>query len=252
MRGLSHDAAALWLVRVARNGGHAGSPWYLATFKDIPGGQVLGPTFDYTHRLLDTALAENTKLEAPAAAEASSESMPRVTDLLGVDHLIERSPVAAPDQPAEDLTREPLEFPASRECACKISLAVMKASCWRLAIRRSAVMAAPIPSLVKFVLARSRSSSSPEEVGFAVPLGRITVTECQMINQFKGSATEPPRFTRGYGLTFGHSERKAMSVALVDRALPRANSMRISRRRRRMRNSCAHSDNVQAEVLSSI
>ena len=24
-----------------------------ATFKDLPGGQVLGPTFDYTHRLLD-------------------------------------------------------------------------------------------------------------------------------------------------------------------------------------------------------
>src|SRR6201999_3883590 len=28
-----------------------------AAFKDLPGGQVLGPTFDYTHRLLDPALA---------------------------------------------------------------------------------------------------------------------------------------------------------------------------------------------------
>src|SRR5579871_6901286 len=28
-----------------------------AVFKDVPGGQVLGPTFDYTHRLLDFALA---------------------------------------------------------------------------------------------------------------------------------------------------------------------------------------------------
>ncbi|HMB13422.1 MAG TPA: carbon-phosphorus lyase complex subunit PhnI, partial [Roseovarius sp.] len=28
-----------------------------ATFKDAPGGQVLGPTFDYTHRLLDFKLA---------------------------------------------------------------------------------------------------------------------------------------------------------------------------------------------------
>ena len=27
-----------------------------ATFKDLPGGQMLGPTFDYTHRLLDFAL----------------------------------------------------------------------------------------------------------------------------------------------------------------------------------------------------
>src|SRR6202008_1919729 len=35
-----------------------------AAFKDLPGGQVLGPTFDYTHRLLDPTLAECG--EAPA------------------------------------------------------------------------------------------------------------------------------------------------------------------------------------------
>ena len=58
-----------------------------------------------------------------------------------------------------------------------------------------------------------------EEVGFAVPLGRIALTECQMVNQFKGSASEAPRFTRGYGLAFGESERKAMAMALVDRSL---------------------------------
>jgi alpha-D-ribose 1-methylphosphonate 5-triphosphate synthase subunit PhnI len=40
-----------------------------------------------------------------------------------------------------------------------------------------------------------------------------------MVNQFKGSRTVPPQFTRGYGLTFGHGERKAMAMALVDRAM---------------------------------
>ncbi len=57
------------------------------------------------------------------------------------------------------------------------------------------------------------------ELGFAVSLGEIRVTECQMVNQFKGSAKAPPQFTRGYGLVFGQSERKAMSMSLVDRAL---------------------------------
>jgi alpha-D-ribose 1-methylphosphonate 5-triphosphate synthase subunit PhnI len=57
------------------------------------------------------------------------------------------------------------------------------------------------------------------ELDFPVPLGRITVTECQMVNQFKGSAEVPPQFTRGYGLVFGHAERKAMAMALCDRAL---------------------------------
>ena len=32
-----------------------------------------------------------------------------------------------------------------------------------------------------------------------------------MVNQFAGSTTEPPQFTRGYGLAFGHAERKAMA-----------------------------------------
>src|SRR5690242_6608574 len=58
-----------------------------------------------------------------------------------------------------------------------------------------------------------------EDVDFAVPLGSIELTECQMVNQFKGSTTEAPCFTRGYGLAFGQSERKTMSMALVDRAL---------------------------------
>jgi alpha-D-ribose 1-methylphosphonate 5-triphosphate synthase subunit PhnI len=40
-----------------------------------------------------------------------------------------------------------------------------------------------------------------------------------MINQFGGSGEAPPAFTQGYGLAFGHSERKAMAMALVDRAL---------------------------------
>lgn len=57
------------------------------------------------------------------------------------------------------------------------------------------------------------------EIGHEVPIGRIEVTECQMLNQFLGSAEKPPQFTRGYGLSFGLAERKAMSMALVDRAL---------------------------------
>ena len=59
----------------------------------------------------------------------------------------------------------------------------------------------------------------PEELGFAIEIGEITVTECEMVNQFAGSKEAPPQFTRGYGLVFGHQDRKAMSMALVDRAL---------------------------------
>jgi alpha-D-ribose 1-methylphosphonate 5-triphosphate synthase subunit PhnI len=59
----------------------------------------------------------------------------------------------------------------------------------------------------------------PEELGFAIDIGEITLTECTMLSGFSGSATKAPQYTRGYGLTFGHCERKSMSMAIVDRAL---------------------------------
>ena len=52
----------------------------------------------------------------------------------------------------------------------------------------------------------------PEELGFAIEIGSITLTECQMINQFHGGNGVPPQFTRGYGLSMGEGERKANVV----------------------------------------
>ncbi len=87
----------------------------------------------------------------------------------------------------------------------------------------------------------------PEELGFAIEIGEIEVTECDMVNQFAGSHDVPPQFTRGYGLAFGHAERKAMAMALVDRAAAgRRTRARPRRRPRRTRSSCwPHSDNVE-------
>ena len=60
-----------------------------ATYKDLPGGQLLGPTFDYTHRLLDPGLAEEGVPAEPERREPDEEAMPRVSDLLASEGLIE-------------------------------------------------------------------------------------------------------------------------------------------------------------------
>ncbi len=191
-----------------------------AAFKDLPGGQVLGPTFDYTHRLLDSALADGATVEEPATAEADFETatMPRVTDLLAGDDLIE--PLApGDDQPVGDLTREPLTFPAGRDLRLQNLARGDEGFLLALGYSTQRGYGRTHPFAGEIRLGEVDLEFFAEDVGFAVPLGRVTVTECQMINQFKGSATEPPRFTRGYGLSFGQSERKVMSMALVDRAL---------------------------------
>src|SRR3954466_12001958 len=73
-----------------------------STFKDIPGGQVLGPTFDYTHRLLDPQLAEGFSPESPSMGEAARAATPPVTDILGRDGLRRPSRVADADAPVGD------------------------------------------------------------------------------------------------------------------------------------------------------
>src|SRR5262249_22138329 len=88
-----------------------------ATFKDLPGGQVLGSTYDYTQRLFDFGLA-GPETEAPSAPVAVNElepQMPRVTDILGAEGLLEPEIATHGDPRPFDLTRDPVEFPAARD-----------------------------------------------------------------------------------------------------------------------------------------
>src|SRR6201984_339507 len=190
-----------------------------STFKDIPGGQILGPTFDYTHRLLDPQLAEGFVPEAPATAGSERSATPRVTDILGRDGLIEPSPKAEDDQPVGDLTREPLSFPADRDLRLQNLARADEGFLLALgySTQRGYGRTHPFAGEIRF--GDVEVEFFAEELGFVVPLGGIEVPECQMVNQFTGTANEPPRFTRGYGLTFGQGERKAIAMALVDRAL---------------------------------
>ena len=49
-----------------------------ATFKDAPGGQILGPTFDYTHRLLDFKLAAEGEVPDAPRREAEPAEVPHI------------------------------------------------------------------------------------------------------------------------------------------------------------------------------
>lgn len=187
-----------------------------ATFKDVPGGQQLGATFDYTHRLLaDT-------LETPEVPNEDREdvAMPRITDLLGVDALIE--PEHAEDwtdpEPA-DLTREPTVFPMSRPERLQALTRGDEGFLLALGYSTQRGFGRTHPFAGEVLVGEVEVEFEAPELGFSIPIGRIEVTECQMVNQFVGTAERPPQFTRGYGLVFGRAERKAMSMSLVDRAL---------------------------------
>ncbi len=189
-----------------------------ATYKDLPGGQVLGPTFDYTHRLLDFALAaEGAPPAAAPEAETPVASTPRVTELLAREGLMQRESDAA-GEPG-DLTRQPLTFPAPRDVRLQNLARGDEGFVLALGYSTQRGYGGNHPFVGEIRVGHVAVEFTPPELGFAIDIGEIGITECQMVNQFKGSRTEPPQFTRGYGLVFGHGERRAMSMALVDRAL---------------------------------
>ena len=224
-----------------------------ATFKDLPGGQVLGSTFDYMHRLVDFTLMDpDTKPDDADTqpVEPGDENMPRVLDeLLDNEGLIQREAGAENDQdpPVGDLTRTPLEFPADRDVRLQ-NLArgdegfilALGYSTQRGYARNHAFVGEIRVGSVSVVI-------EPEELGFAVDIGDLDITECETVNQFQGSKTEPPQFTRGYGFTFGQNERKAISMALVDRAL-RARELgeEVVAPAQDEEFVLSHSDNIQA------
>jgi len=225
-----------------------------ATFKDIPGGQLLGPTYDYSHRLLDFSLlaeaepetgtdqpcshsefAEREAISAsvPGVAPSTRPDMgeavavedhcPRILELLNQEGLIEAPEETeaagySVDTPA-DLTRDPLTYPADR--AMRLQSLARGDEGYLLALGYSTQRGygRNHPFAGEIRQGTAELIVCPEELGFEIVIGDIAITECEMINQFVGSNSKAPEFTRGYGLVFGGNERKALSMALVDRAL---------------------------------
>lgn len=196
-----------------------------ATFKDLPGGQVLGPTYDYTQRLLDFSLlaisepSSTSDDPGPRAQLEDEHFSPRVIDLLNREGLIETHQATQDDPTPFDLTRQPVRFPADRSTRLQNLARGDEGFLLAMAYSTQRGYANSHPFVGEIRLGSVEIALIPEELGFAISIGDIEITECQMINQFAGSKTEPPQFTRGYGLAFGHSERKAMAMSLVDRAL---------------------------------
>lgn len=253
-----------------------------ATYKDLPGGQLLGPTFDYTHRLLDFTLqaegeapvSRGQNHEQPSAAGTSTEAarantdaavgvdipdlsqysdsanpdataFPRVLDMLAREGLMREE--ADLEAPVPDITREPLDFPSNRMQRLQALARGDEGFLLALGYSTQRGYGRNHPFAGEIRIGFTEVWLEPEELDFAVPVGDIEITECEMINQFIGSKDQPAQFTRGYGLAFGYNERKVMGMALVDRALCAAQyDEEITSPAQREEFVLMHCDNVEA------
>lgn len=172
-----------------------------AVYKDIPGGQLLGPTYDYTHRLLDFTLLANGEAPTLTTADSEQQPSPHVFSLLARQGLakFEEDSGAQPD----DITRTPPVYPCSRSSRLQQLMRGDEGYLLALAYSTQRGYGRNHPFAGEIRSGYIDVSIVPEELGFAVNVGELLMTECEMVNGFIDPPDEPPHFTRGYGLVFG-------------------------------------------------
>ena len=191
-----------------------------AAFKDIPGGQILGPSLDYSHRLLTTGVLQGHPFE-PAAVEPAATPAPARQPSLAAWQKAQglvadppRAEVAPDDIP--DLTREPLLFPAARAHTLQ-SLARADTG-GMLALGYSAMRgygnAHPTVNELRLAEAEVRVRH-PRGTEFSA--GRVKVSQAEVISKGKSGLLE-----LGFCATLGWNEVKVISGATLDLNAPGA------------------------------
>lgn len=200
-----------------------------AAFKDIPGGQILGPTYDYSHRLLDFSLLETPTIQNAAAqteedfTDLSGEDIRcgRVTDLLRAENLL----VEQPEDNTEpfDVTSNLLTFPAPRSARLQTFARSDAGFLGGVAYSSMRGYGAVHPTVselrcgyvevcVPYVLDETES----------LCVGEILVTEVEaLVPSHTETDEEFDKMTLagGYGLIFGRNENKAIAMSIADASL---------------------------------
>ncbi len=206
-----------------------------AAFKEIPGGQVLGPTSDYLLRLLDFELLNE---DAPRRNEALRrlwtevgepeplpESFPKVVEILRREGLLAETPrTAGGAAGAEliDLTREALTFPAPRPASLQAMARAETGGLLALAYSNMRGFGMVHPTVGELRVGWLPVRVTNPYAGEPELIGEVKVTEAEIISDCRTAGSDGVKFTLGYGLCLGHNETKAISMAVLDRSIQTA------------------------------
>ncbi|WP_036718872.1 carbon-phosphorus lyase complex subunit PhnI [Paenibacillus harenae] len=208
-----------------------------ASFKDIPGGQILGATTDFIHRLIDFDLMDETEEDAKQwlhAFECQVEEegpdktdlnkLPKVLDYLRAEGLI--SECQEDDEEPEDVTRTSLNFPASRSERLQVLTRGQTGAVTAFAyavIRGYGQLHPTVGELrigdLPVCIDNPIGDSDPDDAYY---IGEIKVTEVEMLIPVtieKEHGRKEIEFDIGYGICYGQNETKAIAMGILDNSL---------------------------------
>ncbi len=216
-----------------------------ATFKDVPGGQLLGPTRDYQLKLLNTLLADESsedmreylaqleeKLANQTRPEKPSGYFPKVATSMRAQGILAPAQTSPEAEPA-DITRKAISFPASRSARLQTMARGDVGSLLALAYSSVRGYGDAHPTLGELRVGYLPVEVAHPLTGEAVEIGEILATECEMVSRVTsdpaGSTADDslPKFGLGYGFSFGHLEVKAISMAILDRVISSAQELGV-------------------------
>ena len=242
MRAYRSTLERLYTSRVVDTDGMRAGRRISAAFKDIEGGQILGATRDYSHRLIEFELADETvsdarerareiraRLSAPADADAAAllDRVPRVLTYLRSIDMVRDWPV--------DITKTPLSFPAPRSVilqALSRGLTQAVVAIGYAAIRGFGLSHPTVGELRRGTVAieiDAPGASGDAAAEDAYYLGSIPVTEVESLivsDEEDGDGGHRSALDVGYGLVMGDDESKAIAMSVLDHSL-RADDVRF-------------------------
>lgn len=204
-----------------------------SAFREIPGGQILGPSRDYTQRLLETRIAvedcESVRsfldsIEALAGKHPNGLSdelslVGKVADLLKKEGLME-AVHEDEDKQVVDITRHALQFPAKRSAALQTLARGETGAIMALAYSAMRGQGGDHPTIGELRFGKVKLAVMDRH-GRVRTLGRVQVTESENISKIKVGKQKKavPKMSMGYGLCFGHNETKAICMGILDRSM---------------------------------
>lgn len=247
MRAYRSTLERLYTSRVVDTDGMRAGRRISAAFKDIEGGQILGATRDYSHRLIEFELADETvsdarerareirsRLSAPADPDAAAllDRVPRVLTYLRSIDMVRDWPVD--DTEPVDITKTPLSFPAPRSVilqALSRGLTQAVVAIGYAAIRGFGLSHPTVGELRRGTVAIEIDApgASEDAAEDAYYLGSIPVTEVESLivsDEEDGDGGHRSALDVGYGLVMGDDESKAIAMSVLDHSL-RADDVRF-------------------------
>jgi alpha-D-ribose 1-methylphosphonate 5-triphosphate synthase subunit PhnI len=198
-----------------------------AAFKDIPGGQLLGPTLDYSHRILNFAALDEAQRDGSDATHNPNEAsaaphtkLPavaewqRLTGLLEPNTAEQTPPVAMPD-----ITRAPLAYPALRGGRLQALSRADTGGVLALGYASMRGYGMIHPTINELRLCVAEVNVQHPHSGEAFSAGRVRLSQAEVVNTFADGGV---KLDLGFCATVGWNEVKTIAGAMLDSEMSKA------------------------------